>query len=128
MAWDLWIDGKWTPSRGSDSLKVENPATGEIVDEVVDASAEDVDAAVGAAREAFFDGRWSKATPAERGKGLAQDGRPSRREGRGLCPSRVRGHRQALRPGVARRRHPVRDRQPPVLRGRRPRHLGDCGR
>jgi betaine-aldehyde dehydrogenase len=70
MAWDLWIDGKWTPSNGGSPLKIENPATGEIVDEVVDASAEDVDAAVQAARTAFFDGRWSKATPAERAKAL----------------------------------------------------------
>jgi betaine-aldehyde dehydrogenase len=66
MAWDLWIDGKWTPSNGGEPLKVENPATGEIVDEVVDSSGDDVNAAVESARTAFFDGRWSKATPGER--------------------------------------------------------------
>ncbi|MDP9494597.1 MAG: gamma-aminobutyraldehyde dehydrogenase [Actinomycetota bacterium] len=63
MAWDLWINGKWTPSRGGEPLKVENPATGEMVDEVVDASGADVNAAVEAARDAFFDGRWSRQTP-----------------------------------------------------------------
>jgi betaine-aldehyde dehydrogenase len=66
MAWDLWIDGKWTPSSGGAPLKVENPATGEIVDEVVDSSGDDVNAAVESARTAFFDGRWSGATPGER--------------------------------------------------------------
>ena len=52
MAWDLWINGKWTPSNGGAPLKVENPATGAVVDEVVDGSREDVDTAVGAARDA----------------------------------------------------------------------------
>ncbi len=66
MAWDLWINGKWTASRGGEPLKVENPATGEIVDEVVDASGEDVNTAVEAARDAFFDGRWSRQTPGAR--------------------------------------------------------------
>jgi len=66
MAWDLWINGKWTPSRGGEPLKIENPATGEMVDEVVDASGEDVNAAVEAARDAFFDGRWSGQTPGAR--------------------------------------------------------------
>ena len=46
MAWDLWIDGKWTPTKGGEPLKVENPATGAVVDEVVDGSREDIDTAV----------------------------------------------------------------------------------
>jgi betaine-aldehyde dehydrogenase len=68
MSWDLWIDGKWTPSSGGAPLKVENPATGEIIDEVVDASGDDVNTAVESARTAFFDGRWSNATPGERAR------------------------------------------------------------
>jgi betaine-aldehyde dehydrogenase len=47
---------------------VENPATGEVVDEVADGSAKDVDAAVSAAHTAYFDGRWSKQTPGERAR------------------------------------------------------------
>ncbi|HKX74044.1 MAG TPA: gamma-aminobutyraldehyde dehydrogenase [Acidimicrobiia bacterium] len=66
MTHKLWIDGKWTESQGGEELKVENPATGEIVDTVVDGSAADVDRAVGAAHTAFFDGRWSKLTPGVR--------------------------------------------------------------
>ncbi len=62
----LWIDGRWTDSQGGGELKIENPATGEVVDSVVDASAADVDNAVKAANTAFFDGRWSKLTPGAR--------------------------------------------------------------
>ena len=62
----LWIDGAWVDSRGGGKVAVENPATGETIGEVVDASREDVDRAVQAARTAFYDGRWSRLTPAER--------------------------------------------------------------
>jgi betaine-aldehyde dehydrogenase len=62
----LWIDGRWVESQGGGELKVENPATGEIIDTVVDGSAADVTAAVEAANRAFFDGRWSKLTPGAR--------------------------------------------------------------
>ena len=66
MSDKLWIDGRWTASQGGGELKVENPATGEIVDSVVDASVADVDNAVKAANTAFFDGRWSKLSPGGR--------------------------------------------------------------
>src|SRR5262249_35151051 len=49
---------------------VENPATGEKLAEVVDAGRADVDAAVQAAKTAFYDGRWSRKSPAERSKVL----------------------------------------------------------
>ena len=66
MSDKLWIDGRWTASRGGGDLKVENPATGEVIDSVVDGSAADVDNAVRAANTAFFDGRWSKLSPGAR--------------------------------------------------------------
>jgi betaine-aldehyde dehydrogenase len=66
MSDKLWIDGRWTQSQGGGELKVENPATGEVVDSVVDGSAADVDSAVKAATTAFFDGRWSKLSPGAR--------------------------------------------------------------
>lgn len=66
--WKLWIDGKWADTKGGDVMTVENPATGENIAEVVDASSEDVDGAVQAAKTAFYDGRWSKQVPAERSK------------------------------------------------------------
>ena len=51
-------------------MTVENPATGQVIAEVVDASREDVDLAVQAARRAFYDGRWSRLVPSERSKAL----------------------------------------------------------
>lgn len=66
----LWINGKWTESKGGGILEVENPATGKIIDRISNASAADVDTAVQAAKTAFYDGRWSRLTPKERSKVL----------------------------------------------------------
>ncbi len=68
MAHRLWINGQWTESRDGGTMTIENPATGAIIAEVVDASRADVDVAVQAARTAFYDGRWSKKSPGERSK------------------------------------------------------------
>ena len=51
-------------------MRIENPATGEQIAEVVAASRADVDRAVQAARTAFYDGRWSRLTPADRSKAI----------------------------------------------------------
>ena len=66
----LWINGEWVESQGGGITTIENPATGETIAEVVDASRADVDRAVKSAREAFYDGRWSKITPAARSLAL----------------------------------------------------------
>ncbi len=68
MEHKLWIDGKWQDSKGGKMMAIENPATGEKIAEVIDASREDVDRAVQAAKTAFYDGRWSKKSPGERSK------------------------------------------------------------
>jgi betaine-aldehyde dehydrogenase len=70
MDYKLWIDGKWTDTQDGGTMAIENPATREIVANVVDASAADVDTAVQAARTAFQDGRWSKLTPGARSNAL----------------------------------------------------------
>lgn len=70
MDYKLWIDGKWVDSKGGGTMDVENPATCQKFANVVDASAEDVDLAVQAAKNAFFDGRWSRLVPAERSKAI----------------------------------------------------------
>ncbi|MCI5058314.1 MAG: aldehyde dehydrogenase family protein [Flavobacteriales bacterium] len=65
--YDLFIGGKWVkPSKGKyfDSV---NPANEEKLSEVAHASAQDVDLAVKAARQAY-DNVWSKMSGAERGK------------------------------------------------------------
>ncbi|HCR72712.1 MAG TPA: gamma-aminobutyraldehyde dehydrogenase [Anaerolineae bacterium] len=68
MEHKLWIDGKWQDSKGGKMMAIEDPATGKKIAEVVDASREDVDRAVQAAKTAFYDGRWSKKSPGERSK------------------------------------------------------------
>jgi betaine-aldehyde dehydrogenase len=70
MEHKLWIDGKWVESKGGSMMAVENPATGKKIAKVVDASPEDVNFAVQAARTAFYDGRWSRLIPSERSKAL----------------------------------------------------------
>lgn len=62
----LWINGAWVESNGGGQMPIENPATGEVIAYVADASRADVDAAVQTAKTAFYDGRWSKLTPGQR--------------------------------------------------------------
>ena len=65
-----------TPRTGRPA-RSSSPANGEVIAEVPEASAEDVDRAVAAARKTF-DETWSDATPGERSRALLQDGRPGR--------------------------------------------------
>lgn len=60
----LFINGEWKDSSDNVTLKTYNPATGELLAEIADATEEDVNAAVDAARNAFTS--WSKTTPIER--------------------------------------------------------------
>lgn len=68
----LYIDGGWTDGAGDDPITVLNPATEEAIAEVPQASVEDIDAAVGAARRAFDEGPWSAMAPTERARILAK--------------------------------------------------------
>ena len=68
--YQLWIDGAWQDTQGGKMMTIENPATGEPIAEVVDASREDVDRAVQAAKRAFYDGGWSRKVPGERSKAI----------------------------------------------------------
>src|SRR5579863_8880154 len=64
----LLIDGQWV--EGSKKFDTVNPATGEVLTQVAEASAADVDRAVEAARRAFEDrnGAWRKLSASERGR------------------------------------------------------------
>lgn len=66
----LLIDGQRVPSADGARSAVKNPATGEIIAQVAQAGAADVHAAVDAARRAFDEGSWRRATVAERAKTL----------------------------------------------------------
>jgi aldehyde dehydrogenase (NAD+) len=64
----LLIDGQWVD--GSKTFDSINPATGEVLTQVAEASSADVDRAVAAARKAFEDrtGAWRKMSASERGR------------------------------------------------------------
>ena len=66
--YDLFIGGKFVKSKASSNYKTINPATEEVLSEIVEASQKDVDEAVKAARKAFKS--WSKLSGSERGKYL----------------------------------------------------------
>jgi aldehyde dehydrogenase (NAD+) len=61
------IGGKWIPSASGKTFETIHPATEEVICEVAEGDAEDVDAAVDAAREAFDNGPWSKMDARDRG-------------------------------------------------------------
>ena len=50
---EMLIDGEWVPAAAGRSISVYNPATGEVVEDIPAASAEDVATAIGAAHSAF---------------------------------------------------------------------------
>ncbi|NNK49162.1 MAG: aldehyde dehydrogenase family protein, partial [Gemmatimonadetes bacterium] len=60
----LWIGGEWVD--GSDRFATVNPATEEVIAEVEEAGAAEVDAAVRSAREAFEDPKWRDLDPHRR--------------------------------------------------------------
>ena len=64
----LFIDGEWVGAASGKTFSVHDPATAEVVVEVAEAGAEDVDRAVRAARRAFESGPWPRTGGAERGR------------------------------------------------------------
>lgn len=62
----LYIDGEWVEPGDRTRIDVDNPATEEVIARVVEATEDDVDAAVKAARAAHDDGRWSGLDPKQR--------------------------------------------------------------
>jgi len=65
---DLFIAGRFVPSKSGRRFSTVNPATGEILAEVAQAGLEDLDDAVAAARAAVDGGAWREMAPRERGR------------------------------------------------------------
>jgi aldehyde dehydrogenase (NAD+) len=63
----LFINNDFVKAKSGKTFDAINPATSKVICPVQEASDEDVDIAVSAARAAF-DGEWAELTPAERGK------------------------------------------------------------
>jgi len=67
---ELYVGGEWVGTSSTTMVEVVCPSTEEVVARVPDASIEDVDRAVAAARVAFDGGEWRLATPADRAEVL----------------------------------------------------------
>ncbi|MGW7466243.1 aldehyde dehydrogenase family protein [Streptomyces xantholiticus] len=65
----MYIGGQWQPAAAPDTIAVVNPADEQVIGHVPAGTAEDVDAAVRAARDAFP--AWAATPPAERAQRLA---------------------------------------------------------
>ena len=61
-----FIDGAYRPSTSTQQIAVHNPATGQVISHIVDASDDDVERAVASARKAFK-GAWAGTSPYARG-------------------------------------------------------------
>ncbi len=63
---DLYIGGQWRPASGGGTLPVEDPATGQTLVQVADATPQDALEALGAAADA--QASWAATSPRERGE------------------------------------------------------------
>jgi len=68
--YQMYINGEWVDSKSSKTFPVYDPATEEVIAQVPEANAEDVNRAVAAAKAAFENGPWASATAQERGRVL----------------------------------------------------------
>jgi len=64
----LWIGGEWCDAEAGGTFESLNPATDEVIAEVAEARAEDVDRAVRAARAAFASAEWRRMDPGKRSR------------------------------------------------------------
>jgi betaine-aldehyde dehydrogenase len=65
----MFVGGEWVDASDGGTRQIESPATGDVIAEVPEGTAQDVDRAVQAAKKAF-DETWSDATPGERMRAL----------------------------------------------------------
>jgi aldehyde dehydrogenase (NAD+) len=82
-SYGIYVDGEFRDGRG-EAVKTINPATEEPLAEVAEASAEDVDDAVAAARRAYA-GAWGRTSGAQRSKYLFRIARAIQERGRELA-------------------------------------------
>jgi len=68
--YQMYVNGEWVNSKSNKTFPVHDPATEEVIAQVPEANADDVNRAVAAARAAFDDGPWSSTTAQERGRVL----------------------------------------------------------
>src|SRR5271163_5285389 len=65
---EIFINGEFTKNTSNNWIPVFDPSTEEVIAEIPDASAADIDKAVAAARYAFDEGGWPQTTAQDRGR------------------------------------------------------------
>jgi betaine-aldehyde dehydrogenase len=68
--YQMYVNGEWVDSKSNKTFPVYDPATEEVIAQVPDANADDVNRAVVAAKAAFENGPWASTTAQERGRVL----------------------------------------------------------
>src|SRR5215813_10759744 len=68
--YQMYINSEWVESASKRTFPVYDPSTEEVIAQVPDADADDVNRAVAAAKTAFEQGPWGQATAQERGRVL----------------------------------------------------------
>src|ERR1700719_2645156 len=68
--YQMYINGEWVASKSTKTFPVYDPPTEEVIAQVPDAGADDVNRAVAAAKAAFEEGPWATTTAQERGRVL----------------------------------------------------------
>jgi betaine-aldehyde dehydrogenase len=68
--YQMYVNGEWVDSKSNKTFPVYDPSTEEVIAQVPEANAEDVNRAVAAAKAAFEDGPWASTTAQERGRVL----------------------------------------------------------
>ena len=63
-----FIGGQWVPAKSGKTFDTIDPSTEEVIAQVAEGDAADIDAAVKAAREAFENGPWSRMDARDRGR------------------------------------------------------------
>ncbi len=70
QTYQMYINGEWVASQSGKTFPVYDPSTEEVIAQVPEANAADVDRAVAAAKSAFEDGPWATTTAQDRGRVL----------------------------------------------------------
>src|SRR5262249_1686776 len=68
--YQLYVNGEWIGGDSGKTFPVYDPSTEEVIAQVPDGNANDVNSAVTAAKAAFEEGPWATTTPQERGRVL----------------------------------------------------------
>src|ERR1039457_5554959 len=68
--YQMYVNGEWVASNSGKTFPVYDPSTEEVIAEVPDSNAKDVDRAVAAAKDAVENGPWANSTAQERGRVL----------------------------------------------------------